>query len=321
MDPVGRNADPTLTLDSLLERSEVVTVGIDGGGLDDLLGLAVIGRERLAGEAPEDDEAATAEGEAEPSAIARLSKRRWLHWGHAWAHPAVLERRKEIAPRLLDFRDDGDLTIVERIGEDVAQLADFVARIRDAGLLPDQGAIGVDQAGLGGIVDEIAERDIDTSPEAGIVVGIPQGWKLMNAIKTVERKLAGGTFIHGGRRIMAWTVGNAKIVPVGNAISITKQASGFAKIDLLAALIDGAALMAMNPQSGRGLFDYYRDAAAAGQRPPPGTAARLVRLRAPPGISTVYGLSGRQYLVGADGVVAVTADDAVPLVGQNFAAI
>lgn len=317
MAPVGRNADPTLTLESLLERSEVVCIGIDGGGLDDLLGLSAIGRERLQAPAPEDD-FVPSDGEEEGAAISRLAKRRWLHWAHAWAHQGVLERRKEIAPTLLDFAADGDLTVVQRIGEDVSGLADFVAQIRDSGLLPEKGAIGVDQAGLGGIVDEIAERDIDTSPEAGIVVGIPQGWKLMNAIKTVERKLAGGAFIHAGSRLMAWCVGNAKVVPVGNAISITKQASGFAKIDPLMATFDAAALMAMNPRSeGRGIFEFYRQAADATKPKPAGVAA-TVRLRAPSGISTVYGISGRQYVVGADRVVEVTEEDAKPLLGQGF---
>jgi phage terminase large subunit-like protein len=238
MSPIGKNADPTLTLESLLERSEVVVIGLDGGGLDDLLGMSAIGREK----AVDEDSRKFYTG----SPIAQ----RWLHWCHAWAHASVLERRKEIAPRLEDFAADGDLTIIERVGDDVIGVGNFVEQIRDAGLLPEKGAIGVDQAGIGAIVDELAARSIDTTPEAGIVVGIPQGWKLMNAIKTVERKLAGGEFIHRGTRLMAWCVGNAKVEPRGNAIFITKQASGFAKIDPLMATFDAAALMAMNPQRG-----------------------------------------------------------------------
>jgi phage terminase large subunit-like protein len=56
------------SLDELLARSEAAVIGGDGGGLDDLLGLAVIGREKVT--------------------------RRWLLWAHAWAHTSVYERRR-----------------------------------------------------------------------------------------------------------------------------------------------------------------------------------------------------------------------------------
>jgi len=68
-----RQACP-LSLSQILERAEVVDVGIDGGGLDDLLGLCVIGRD--------------------------AETREWLCWAKAWVHRSVLDRRKEIAPRL-----------------------------------------------------------------------------------------------------------------------------------------------------------------------------------------------------------------------------
>jgi phage terminase large subunit-like protein len=218
-----RAGEPGLTLDALMARCEVAVVGIDGGGLDDLLGLSVVGRER--------------------------GTRLWLHWAHAWAHRIVLERRKDIAPRLLDFEKDGDLTIVESPGDDVTQIADIICRLRDAGLLPEKQAIGVDAAGIGDIVDEL------TAPSRGIgmeeIVAISQGWKLNGAIKTTERKVAGGEFKHGGSRLMNWCVGNARVVPQGNAISITKAASGNAKIDPLMATFDANSLMALNPESAR----------------------------------------------------------------------
>jgi len=60
-------ADKNLTLDELLARSQVVVIGIDGGGLDDLLGLAVLGRAE--------------------------KDRQWMLWSKAWAHVSLLERR------------------------------------------------------------------------------------------------------------------------------------------------------------------------------------------------------------------------------------
>lgn len=207
-----------LALDELLARCEVAVVGADGGGLDDLLGLAVVGRERETGH--------------------------WLAWFHAWAHTIALERRKEIAPRLLDFQREGTLTIVDRPGQDVQEVADIVCRVRDAGLLPEKQGIGVDAAGIGDIVDELAARNFDVQND---IVAISQGWRLNGAIKTTERKLAGGELLVAKSGLMPWSVGNARIVPAGNAISITKQASGTAKIDPLMALFDAVSLMNLSP--------------------------------------------------------------------------
>lgn len=212
------NADESLTLDELLNRSEVCVVGIDGGGLDDLLGLNVTGRCK--------------------------TTRKWLTWGHAWAHKIALERRKSEAPRLMDFAKDGDLEIVERPGDDVAAVADIVMRIDDMGLLADKG-VGVDAAGIGDIVDELTGRGFDIDR----IIGVSQGWRLNASIKSTERKLAGGELIHGGRPLMAWSVGNARVEQRGNAVSITKQASGTAKIDPLMALLCAVTLMALNPEA------------------------------------------------------------------------
>lgn len=207
---------PKLTLKDLLDRSEVVDVGIDGGGLDDLLGLAVVGRDK--------------------------TTREWLTWTHAWAHPSVMERRKSEAPRFHDFAKDGDLTLVSDMGQDVDDVAQIVAQINDAGLLDK---IGVDQSGLGGIMDALIEADID--PEK--IVGVSQGWKMTGAIKTAERKLAEGVMTHGAQPLMNWCVGNARIEPRGNAVIITKQAAGTAKIDPLMALFNAVTLMSLNPES------------------------------------------------------------------------
>jgi phage terminase large subunit-like protein len=205
-----------LDFDQLLERSEVVDIGIDGGGLDDLLGFAAIGRDRVTHE--------------------------WLLWTHAWAHPSVLERHKGEISRLEDFRNDGDLTFVDNFGDDVDQVAELVAMAHERGLLDK---VGVDPHGLGGILDAIVEAKVP----ADKVIGISQGWKLCGSIKTAERKLAEGVLKHGGSRLMNWCVSNARIIPQGNAVGITKQVSGSAKIDPLMAMFDAVALMALNPAS------------------------------------------------------------------------
>lgn len=217
-------ARKAITLDYIIERSEVVTIGIDGGGLDDLLGLAVIGRDR--------------------------ETREWLAWCRAWAHPSVLERRKDIAAQLHDFARSGDLVLVKRIGDDVDEVADIVEQIEAAGLLHQ---VGLDPAGIGAIQEAIAVRDVDQEK----LVGVSQGWRLGGSIKTAERKLAEGGLLHADQPMMNWCCGNARVEPRGNAILITKQASGSAKIDPLMALFNAVSLMATNPPAAYDASGFY----------------------------------------------------------------
>jgi len=205
-----------VSLADLLARCEVVEIGVDGGGLDDLLGLAVIGRES--------------------------GTQNWILWTRAWAHPIALERRKSEVPKYRDFEKDGDLVIVDEIGQDIRQIGDIIMQCEDSGLLD---RIGLDPVGIGSIVDEAEFRGI----EHDRIVGISQGWRLSGAIKTLERKVAEKTIIHGGQPMMTWCVGNARVEPKGNAILITKQASGSCKIDPLMACLCASALMAMNPEA------------------------------------------------------------------------
>ncbi|MFG8183547.1 terminase large subunit [Pseudomonas aeruginosa] len=212
------------TFDQLIESCEVIDLGIDGGGLDDLLGAYAVGREK--------------------------DTNRKLGWGHAWAHPSVLERRKEIAPALQDFAKAGHLTLVKRVGDDVDELADIAEQVHEAGLLDK---IGCDPVGLGAILDKLEERGIPNDK----IVGISQGWKLGGAIKTAERWLAEGSFAPAAQPMMAWCVGNARVEPRANSILITKQASGSAKIDPLMALFNAVTLMALNPPAATKKYQMF----------------------------------------------------------------
>lgn len=213
--------DDTITLDTIIDRCEVIIPGVDGGGLDDLYGLSLLGRER--------------------------ETKNWLSWSHAWCHRGVLERRKSIASLLEQFDADGDLTIVDNKLEDHAAIVTIIERVNDAGLL---GCVAVDPEGpYGELVDALAQIEITEENEQ--IVGVAQGYKLMNAIKTTERKLANGTLRHAKSGLMDWCVCNVKIEPTATAIRATKQNAGDAKIDPWAAMQNAATVMVRNPEPKR----------------------------------------------------------------------
>ncbi|MGW8189542.1 terminase large subunit [Sphingomonas hankookensis] len=228
-------ADKTLTLAELIRRCEVIVAGIDGGGLDDLLGLCLIGREK--------------------------GSKRWLVWCRAWAWSVVWKRRQDIATKLdelvkegtlircempddavIDLEADGD---DEELTDDVRGVVDILCEVDDAGLFPEEDAIGLDAVGVASIVDELANRGFDDMK----LRAVQQGYKLSAAIKGAARKLAARTIRHDGSALMQWCVGNAKMEPRGtSAVAIVKMTPS-AKIDPFAAFLNAVMLMTENPQA------------------------------------------------------------------------
>ena len=247
--------DKTITVDQLIRRCEVIVAGVDGGGLDDLLGLCLIGREK--------------------------GSKRWLVWCHAWAWSIVWKRRQDIVTKLNELIAEGSLTKCEMIDEDLATdfdpegddveqadltddvrgVVEILVKVRDAGLFPEGGAIGLDPMGVAAIVDELSSNGFDSATQ---LMSIPQGYKLSGAVKGSARKLAARTMRHAGTALMQWCVGNAKMEPRGtSAVAIVKSAPG-AKIDPLAAMFNAVTLMTRNPEAGGvDLSDFLANAVTA----------------------------------------------------------
>ena len=216
------------SLDDLLARSECVTIGIDGGGLDDLLGLTLIGRER--------------------------ETRRWISWSRAWVDRGEISRRKIIEAELRRFVNIGDLRMVDiRNAEDVTEVGDIVQRCHEAGLLPEKYGIGLDPVGVAAIMDEIVARGVPVD----VLAPVPQGYRLSGEIKGAARKLLDGSLVHADQALMDWCVANAQQVLKGNADLITKEVAGKSKIDPLMALFNAHALMARNPEASGGGPSIY----------------------------------------------------------------
>lgn len=246
-----RGASPGMTsqqwLEEILKRCEVVTVGVDGGGLDDLLGIAIIGRER--------------------------GTDRWLGWAHGLISTVGAWQRKKNAEDYLRFKKAGDLTVFrfghaaeEMIDDDpvmvdlladvapsdpdpnalppdIRYVVDLVLRIKSLGILAQ---VGVDAAGIGSIVDALAK--IGVTQDAETLDAVRQGIAMMGAIKTIERKLADGSFRHGAQELLGWCVGNLVIVPTATAMRVGRDEAGFGKVDPVMALFNAAHLMCLNPQ-------------------------------------------------------------------------
>jgi phage terminase large subunit-like protein len=222
-------ADKCLTLDELIRRSEVAVLGADGGGLDDLFGVCVIGRERVT--------------------------RHWLIWSHAFAHPKVKQVRKDIASTLEDFEREGSLTFCE-VREYIERIAAIALRLLNAGLLPQKDAVGFDPNNIAAFVDALASVGIS----GPMLRRLLQGPALSPGIWGLEMKLSDGSLTHAGLALMNWCVGNVKVEIRGNGNMVTKQVSGRAKIDPFIAMLCAAVLMSWNPEGAPDINEFLRNA-------------------------------------------------------------
>lgn len=213
-----RAGNRALTLDAMFQRCEVLVAGVDGGGRDDLFGLSVAGRER--------------------------GSSRWLFWFHAWAMPIVLERRKGIAPALLDFEREGSLTFVNTLDEAVGSIGAIGLRLVESGLIPERDAVGFDQVLAGQVFDALLEAGFD---EEQCRLINTQAWSMSSAIRTMEHFLADSLIEHDGSELMKWCVGNAKAQVKKNSVFITKEIAGSSKIDPLIAGFNAAKLLEHRP--------------------------------------------------------------------------
>ena len=223
---LGAAHESVRTLEELMERCEVITCGIDGGGLDDLLAVTFTGR--VAG-----------------------TLDHYLSWSRAWVVRKLLETRKEISDRLSDFERDGDLVVVETVGEDARQMAALVKVVFDLDLLA---GIGIDPAKIAALQAAlVAEKIIDAEePDPKFFIKVRQGWSLYGAMLNVERSMAEGRYKHCSQPLVDWCVGNGKVVQRGNAMLVTKEVSGKAKIDPLMSSFNAMELMSYNPPARTG---------------------------------------------------------------------
>lgn len=213
----------------LLDTSDVITAGVDGGGLDDLMALGLIGRHRSTGV--------------------------WNGWARAWAHPEVMDRRKDIVTRLEEFERDGDLVVCVNPVQDIDEVAGLCAQVLEASLFPEAQGIGLDPYGIQALLTKMEALGI----EGDILASVGQGTRLSPAVWGLERQLKDKTFLHGGQGLLDWAVSNARAEQRGNAVLITKQASGKAKIDPLIAILNAAMLMGRNPQAATPLVSPWDD--------------------------------------------------------------
>ena len=223
-----------LTLDELVEKCDLITVGLDLGGLNALLGLAVLGR------------------------VKNTDKEKLLVWTKGWAHRSALRQyQRRFAPALEEFEKTGELVIVdtepgkskgkyaskgESMFEAFAEISLLIAKINATGKLPAKDAIGLDRGGYLGM--EEALEDAGLKPAQW--TDVRQGGYLEDALHNLEIHLEGGTFHHHRSKFLDWNV-SAVEVQKQTTRETVKRTTPHGFNDIFMALLDSLSLMMRIP--------------------------------------------------------------------------
>lgn len=224
--------DPSVRgLDALLRRCENVVIGIDGGGMYDLLSLYVIGREAARG--------------------------RWLGWGHSWAHVGLKDTYPTIWERIKGFVNDGEVSLVDYASVlspdhprsiNLHQMALLCSYIHSSGLFLPKGSVGIDEMKMGLLADALHDFNLPCPIPYHQVCKVPQGPKMALTADMMGLRVAQGHFLHGNQGLMHWAVNNIIQEPKGNSFIIQKQnLEQDAKIDPAVAMFIAARLFEASP--------------------------------------------------------------------------
>ena len=192
-------ADVSVSLENIIQLSEIIYVSVDLGYRDDPSAIAVMGERTI------DDEVY------------------YTIWSQQYLHKDGYNKRREHVP-YDDFIASGELLVSERDNNDMVEMTKIVFELKDTGRLA---AVGVDPMGLIEFAATLEAKKIE-------VIGIKQGYQMNPSLISFERNLYGGKIVHGGKPMLRWNIGNGQLQERGQAMALTKPSDmkgGSQKID------------------------------------------------------------------------------------------
>lgn len=204
-----------LSLEELIEQSEVISIGFDGARVYDLAGLTVTGRIKNTTE--------------------------YLTWSHGWLNRVAIDKNKRSATKLLELEALKEITIVDQEAQQFTEITALIKMIDQSGKLYQ---IGVDAAGLGNFKTDLEEAGVDINK----IIPIRQGIQLQNYITAVEQLLFKGSIKFARQELIRWQASNTRLISKFNAVMISKEDSTD-KIDNIISMLNSIAIMVTNPPS------------------------------------------------------------------------